>query len=57
MKKRAIKELMLYLINPRENDKFLEYLKNMESLPLDIALVQDYVADLCNKIVTEGFRR
>ena len=52
--KRAIKELLLYLINPQENNKFLEYLKNMESLPLDIALVQDYLADLCNKIVSQG---
>lgn len=49
----AIKELLLYLINPQENNEFMNYLDNLESLPFDVALIQDYVADLCNKIVSQ----
>lgn len=47
--KRAIKELLLYLRNPREINKFIEYMDEIDSLPFDIALIQEYVADLCNK--------
>lgn len=50
--KRAIKELLLYLRSPREINKFIEYMDEIESLPFDIALIQKYVADLCNKTVS-----
>lgn len=50
--KRAIKELLLYLRSPREMNKFFEYIDEIESLPFDVALIQEYVADLCNKTVS-----
>lgn len=50
--KRAIKELLLYLRSPREMNKFIEHMDQIESLPFDIALIQEYVADLCNKTVS-----
>ena len=50
--KRAIKELLLYLRSPQEMNKFIEHMDQIESLPFDIALIQEYVADLCNKTVS-----
>ena len=50
--KRAIKESLLYLRNPGEMNKFIEHMDQIESLPFDIALIQEYVADLCNKRVS-----
>lgn len=50
--KRAIKELLLYLRSPREMNKFIEYIDEIDSLPFDIALIQEYVAELCNKTVS-----
>lgn len=50
--KRAIKELLLYLRSPKEINKFIEYMDGVDSLPFDIDLIQEYVADLCNKTVS-----
>ncbi len=50
--KRAIKELLLYLRNPREQNNLISHMDEIESLPFDIALIQEYVADLCNKTVS-----
>ncbi len=50
--KRAIKELLLYLRSPQEMNKFIEHMDQIESLPFDVALIQEYVADLCNKTVS-----
>jgi hypothetical protein len=50
--KRAIKELLIYLRSPREMNKFIEYMDQIESLPFDVASIQEYVADLCNKTVS-----
>lgn len=50
--KRAIKELLIYLRSPQAYNKFFECLDELEALPMDIALIQDYVADLCNKSVS-----
>ncbi|MFR3948408.1 MAG: hypothetical protein ACLTZM_15830 [Ruminococcus sp.] len=33
-------------------NKFIEHMDQIESLPFDIALIQEYVADLCNKTVS-----
>lgn len=50
--KRAIKELLLYLKSPNERNNFISHMDEIESLPFDIAMIQDYVADLCNKTVS-----
>lgn len=50
--KRAIKELLLYLRSPGESNEFFEYMDQIEALPLDISLIQEYVVDLCNKTVS-----
>lgn len=50
--KRAIKELLLYLKSPNERNNFISHMDEIESLPFDIAMTQDYVADLCNKTVS-----
>lgn len=33
-------------------NKFIEHMDQIESLPFDIALIQEYVAGLCNKTVS-----
>lgn len=33
-------------------NKFIEHMDQIESLPFDIELIQEYVADLCNKTVS-----
>ena len=33
-------------------NKFIEHMDQIESLPFDVALIQEYVADLCNKTVS-----
>lgn len=50
--KRAIKELLIYLRNPGESNNFIGYMDEIDSLPFDIAMIQDYIADLCNKTVS-----
>lgn len=50
--KRAIKELLLFLVNTKETNNFIRYMEEIEVLPFDIALIQEYVADLCNKSVS-----
>ncbi len=50
--KTAIKELLVYLRSPQDYNKFFEYYDQLEALPIDIAQIQDYVADLCNKSVS-----
>ena len=34
------------------DSKFIEHMDQIESLPFDVALIQEYVADLCNKTVS-----
>lgn len=50
--KRAIKELLLYLRCPQDMNNFIDYIDKIDSLPLDTALIQEYIADLCNKTVS-----
>ena len=50
--KRAIKELLIYLRGPKQYNKFYEYFDEIEPLPMDIDMIQDYIADLCNKSVS-----
>lgn len=51
--KRAIKELLLYLNSPLGLNKFIEYMQEIEPLPFEIALIQEYFTDLCNKVISQ----
>ena len=45
--KRAIKELLLYIRNSNEDNELINYMNEIDPLPLDNSLIQDYIADLC----------
>lgn len=49
--KRAIKELLVYLMNSMERNTLIEYINTIEPLPFDASSIQEYIDDLCNKIV------
>lgn len=47
----AVKELLIYLMNTKEDNAFLKYMRRLEPLDFDPALVEEYVLNLCKKRV------
>lgn len=43
----ALKELIIYLMNTNDQDAFMRFVKGVEPLNFDIALVNDYIEEIC----------
>ncbi len=52
MEEYAIKELLIYLMNTKESNALFSFIRKIEPLDIDIALVKGFIADLCKKEVS-----
>lgn len=43
----AMKELLICLINIKKEDPYLDFLKSIEPLEVDVAMLQEYTSELC----------
>jgi hypothetical protein len=50
----AIKELLVFLSNTKQNSKLYEFIKDIEPLNLDIALIQEHVSNLCKGVTAQS---
>ncbi len=49
----ALKELLVFISNTREKDKFICFFKQIEPLQLDIASINDYISGICDGVVPQ----
>ncbi len=49
----AFKELILYLINTQEKSAFFRFIKEIEPLNFDIALMNNYIEELCRGYIPQ----
>lgn len=54
LEQEAIKELVLYIYKNKRKSGVFELLNNMEYLDLDDALINDFLADLCEGRVNDS---
>lgn len=50
----ALKELIIYLVNAKEDDSFIKFLKSINPLDLDSALVNNYLGDIAKGIIPQS---
>jgi hypothetical protein len=50
----AIKEFIIFLINTKETSGFIRFLKSIDPLNLDVALADEYVADICEGNISQA---
>lgn len=50
----VIKELIIYLMNTKDTNSFLRFIKDIQPLDLDIGLVNDYLSELSQGIVSQS---
>lgn len=50
----SLKEFLIFLINTRETSGFYEFIKSIKPLNIDIALAQEYLADICMGEVSQS---
>lgn len=43
----SVKEFLIFLMNTKETSGFLNFIKSIEPISFDIALANDYLADIC----------
>lgn len=49
----ALKEFIIYLINTQDRNAFMRFIKEVEPLNFDIALVDEYIEELCNRNIPQ----
>lgn len=50
----AMKELLIFLINNKESSGFIDFIKAIEPLDLEIALMQEYIGDLGSGTISQS---
>lgn len=50
----VLKELLIYLKNTKQTNSFMRFLENIPPLDLDIALLNGYVSEICNGIISQS---
>lgn len=54
LERRAVLELIIYLFHHLDNSVYADYLKRITPLPFHKDLIQEYIADLCNLIISDA---
>lgn len=49
----ALKELLIYLINTKDKNPFFRFMREIEPLDIDCALVNEYIEDLSKGIISQ----
>jgi len=50
----AVKELIIYLINTQDINAFMRFIRQIEPLDFDIALVNEYIEEICNAHISQN---
>lgn len=49
----ALKEFLLFISNTRKRDPFVRFFKSISPLKMDIAMINEYIMDICNGVIPQ----